>query len=158
MFAVQFFKKRACVFSTIKQCFNRMATVTNRRTLKAKEVTCDAYNDDPKRVGRVFDRMPSDRAFNQMALVLRGMADPVRVRILYALTLEPLCVCELSRLLEMSMPAVSHHLRILTMSGLLKVRKEGKFACYYLHDEPLTGTLRALLQDLAEFDREREDE
>src|SRR5262249_40895643 len=77
---------------------------------------------------------------------LRAMADPVRTRILYALTVEPLCVCELSRLLEMSMPAVSHHVRILTMTGLLKVREEGKFACYYLHNERLTRALRALLQ------------
>lgn len=129
-----------------------MGTTTKRPDRKANEITCDAYNDDPKRVGRVFCKMPSDRAFNQMALVLRAMADPIRARILYALTIEPLCVCELSRLLEMSMPAVSHHLRILTMTGLLTVRKERKFACYYLHDEHLTGTLRALLKDLAEFD------
>ncbi len=125
---------------------------------KAREVTCDAYNDDPKRVGRVYERMASDRAFERMSPVLRAMADPVRARILYALTIEPLCVCELSRLLEMSMPAVSHHLRILTMTGLLRVRKEGKFACYYLHDERLTGTLRALVRDLATFDVRGEDE
>ena len=132
-----------------------MATVTNRPVRKSKDVTCDAYNDDPKRVGRVFEKMPSDRAFEQMAVVLRAMADPVRARILYALTIEPLCVCELSRLLEMSMPAVSHHLRILSMSGLVTVRKEGKFACYYLHDPRLKGTLRALVKDLAEFDSVR---
>jgi len=135
-----------------------MAIATNRPVRKPKAITCEAYNDDPKRVGRVFDRMPSGRAFDQMALVLRAMADPVRARILYALTIEPLCVCELSRLLEMSMPAVSHHLRVLTMSRLLTVRKEGKFACYYLHDERLTGTLRALVKDLADFDEGREDE
>src|SRR5260370_40551252 len=86
-----------------------------------------------------------------MAIVVRAMADTVRDRILYALTIEPLCVCELSRLLEMSMPAVSHHLRILTMTGLLTVRKEGKFACYYLHDKKLTATLRALMKELSEF-------
>ena len=102
--------------------------------------------------------MPSDQAFERMSPVLRAMADPVRTRILYALTVEPLCVCELSRLLEMSMPAVSHHLRILTMAGLLRVQKEGKFACYYLHDERLTGTLRALVRDLAAFDARGEDE
>src|SRR5215469_11571485 len=116
-----------------------MGTVTSRALRKSREVTCDAYNDDPERVGRVFGRMPSDRAFNQASLVLRAMADPARTRILYALTVEPLCVCELSRLLEMSMPAVSHHLRILTVTGLLRVRKEGKFACYYLHDKRLKG-------------------
>src|SRR5258708_3284390 len=106
-----------------------MATLTNRRNPRAHEVTCDAYNDDPKRVGRVFDKMPSDRAFEQMALVLRAMADPVRARILYALTVEPLCVCEFSRLLEMSMPAGSHHLMVLTMGGSLTGRKQGNVAC-----------------------------
>src|SRR6185436_17835904 len=102
-----------------------MAVLTKKPVRKVREITCDVYNDDPNRVGRIFHRMPSDRAFEQMALVLRAMADPVRARILYALTIEPLCVCELSRLLEMSMPAVSYHLRILTMSGLLTARKEG---------------------------------
>ena len=102
--------------------------------------------------------MPSDRAFERMSPVLRAMADPVRARVLYALTLEPLCVCELSQLLEMSMPAVSHHLRILTMAGLLTARKEGKFACYYLRDESLTGTVRALVKELAGFDRQTEEE
>jgi DNA-binding transcriptional ArsR family regulator len=102
--------------------------------------------------------MPGDRAFERMSPVLRAMADPVRARMLYALTIEPLCVCELSRLLEMSMPAVSHHLRILTMTGLLTARKEGKFACYYLSDARLTGTVRALVKDLADFYRHTEDE
>lgn len=141
---------------TIKQLFNRMAVLTKRVVRRVKEITCDAYNDDPNRVGRVFERMPSDRAFEQMALVLRAIADPVRTRILYALTIEPLCVCELSRLLEMSMPAVSHHLRILTMSGLLTARKQGKFACYYLHDRRLTRTLRALVKDLANYEGDAE--
>src|SRR6266478_1888680 len=128
-----------------------MTMLTARANRKQSGVTCDAYNDDPRRVGRVFDKMPGDRAFNDVVQLLRGMADPVRAKILYALTIEPLCVCELSRLLEMSMPAVSHHLRILTMTGLLTVRKEGKFACYYLHDKKLTGTLRALMKELSEF-------
>jgi ArsR family transcriptional regulator len=137
-----------------------MAASTSRAAVKpkAKEVTCDAYNDDPERVGRVYERMPSDQAFERMSPVLRAMADPVRTRILYALTVEPQCVCELSRLLEMSMPAVSHHLRVLMMTGLLRVRKQGKFACYCLHDKRLTGTLRALVKDLATFDVSREDE
>lgn len=125
----------------------KMAAMKSTRGPAA--LTCDAYNDDPKRVGRVFDKMPGDQAFNQMVVLLRAMADPVRARILYALTLAPLCVCELSRLLEMSMPAVSHHLRILNVSGLLTVKKEGKFACYYLADEHVEGTLGMLLKGLA---------
>jgi DNA-binding transcriptional ArsR family regulator len=113
-----------------------------------EELTCDAYNDDPTRVRRVAKQMPPDDAFDRASVLLKAMADPMRARILYALTVEPLCVCELATLLDMSLPAVSHHLKILTASGLLKVRKEGKFACYYLRDECLDGTLGALLDDL----------
>jgi ArsR family transcriptional regulator len=127
--------------------------MANRARTGGRGITCDAYNDDPRRVGRVFDRMPSDRAFEEIAVRLRAMADPVRARIMYALTIEPLCVCELSRLLEMSMPAVSHHLRVLMLSGILTVRKEGKFACYSLRDRELVGTLRAMLRDVADFER-----
>ena len=42
--------------------------------------------------------------------------------------------------------------RQVALTGLLKVRKEGKFACYHLHDERLAMTLQALLKDLTRFD------
>jgi ArsR family transcriptional regulator len=110
-----------------------------------EEITCDAYNDDPTRVRRVARVMPDDVAFETAIGLLKAMADPVRGRILFALTVEPLCVCELATLLAMSMPAVSHHLKVLSLSGLLKVRKEGKFACYYFTNERAAETLTALL-------------
>lgn len=113
-----------------------------------ENLTCDAYNDDPTRVRRVAKEMPPAEAFERAAILLKAMADPVRARILYALTVEPLCVCELATLLGMTMPAVSHHLRILSTSGVLTVRKEGKFACYYLREEHLDGVLGALFGDL----------
>ncbi|HZP82031.1 MAG TPA: metalloregulator ArsR/SmtB family transcription factor [Chthonomonadaceae bacterium] len=113
-----------------------------------EEITCEAYNDDPTRVRRVARVMPDDDAFETASVLLKAIADPVRARILYALTLEPLCVCELATLLAMSMSAVSHHLKVLTLSGLLKVKKEGKFACYYFKDEHLANTLVTLVRDL----------
>src|SRR5882724_4159777 len=114
-----------------------------------EELTCDAYNDDPTRVRRVARVMPSDDVFEQAAILLKALADPVRAKILFAITQEPLCVCELSVLLDMSMPAVSHHLKTLTMSGLLRVKKEGKFACYYLREDRRTGLVDTLLQSLS---------
>ncbi len=113
-----------------------------------EELTCDAYNDDPTRVRRVAREMPSEDAFDRATVLLKLIAEPVRLQILYALTHESLCVCELSVLLRKSMPAVSHHLKLLVAAGLLKVRKEGKFACYSLRDEHLDGTLGALLDEL----------
>lgn len=113
-----------------------------------EELTCDAYNDDPTRVRRVARAMPDDDAFQQASVLLKAIADPVRARIIFALTQTPLCVCELSVLLDMSMPAVSHHLKVLTLSGLLKIKKEGKFACYYLKDEHQGKTLASLISNL----------
>lgn len=118
-----------------------------------EELICEAYNDDPTRVRRVARVMPDDDAFDRATVMLKAMADPVRARILYALTQEPLCVCELATLLGMSLPAVSHHLKLLTVAGLLRVRKQGKFACYYLRDKHQGTTLGALLADLTHAER-----
>lgn len=112
------------------------------------EVRCDAYNDDPTRVGRVAARMPAPARLEWAAVSLKAVSDPTRLRILFAVTIEPLCVCELSTLLSMSMPAVSHHLRLLAEANLLTVKKSGKFACYYLSDVAKSEPVRAVLHNL----------
>ncbi len=111
-------------------------------------IRCDAYNDDPTRVGRVAARMPDPRRIEDGATALKAVADPTRLRILFALTQEPLCVCELSTLLSMSMPAVSHHLRLLVDANFLTVKKEGKFASYYLSDSAKSEPVRSVLNNL----------
>ena len=113
-----------------------------------ENLTCDAYNDDPIRVGRVAKQMPEDAAFDRTGVLLKAFADPVRARILYALSIEPLCVCELATLLGMSMPAVSHHLKTLNDAGFFDIRKEGKFACYHLRDQHLGGALPLLFETI----------
>ena len=113
-------------------------------------LTCDAYNDDPARVRRVARAMPADAIFETASIFMKAFADPIRARILFALTVEPLCVCELSVLLDMSMPAVSHHLKVLTLSGLLKVKKEGKFACYYFKDLAAETSVLSFLKGMAQ--------
>lgn len=111
-----------------------------------ENLTCDAYNDDPTRVRRVAQKMPESTLFSDASSLLKAFADPVRARILYALTIEPLCVCELATLLDMSMPAVSHHLKVLNDAGFFDIRKEGKFACYHLRDQKLGGALPLLFE------------
>ncbi len=119
------------------------------RKRPVEEIVCDAYNEDPTRVQRVARKMPSDEAFENSSMLLKAMADPMRLRILYALTQHPLCVCELAALLDSSPPAISYHLRILTLAGLVKARKQGKFACYYLRNKSLMNTIRLLVEELS---------
>ncbi|MEE8440640.1 MAG: metalloregulator ArsR/SmtB family transcription factor, partial [Spirochaetia bacterium] len=58
--------------------------------------------------------------------LFRALSDETRTKILYLLSEQELCVCDLAHLLETSLPAVSHHLRLLKIMRLVKSRKEGK--------------------------------
>lgn len=66
--------------------------------------------------------------------LFKALADETRVKILYLLSQRELCVCDLALLMEMSMPAVSHHLRLLKALRLAQSRKDGKNVFYRLED------------------------
>ncbi len=66
--------------------------------------------------------------------LFRALADETRTKILYLLSERDLCVCDLAHLLDMSLPAVSHHLRLLKIMRLVRTRREGKQVFYSLED------------------------
>lgn len=101
-----------------------------------ERLRCDTYNDDPLRVARVAMKMPDSEQLQVEAARMAALGHPVRAAIYAAIGIEPLCVCELSALLDMSPPALMHHLRILGRAGLIEARKEGKFAVYYQLSSP----------------------
>ena len=67
--------------------------------------------------------------------LFKALADETRTLILSLLAKQELCGCDLSYLLEMSTPAISHHLRLLKMMRLVSYRREGKQVFYRLNDE-----------------------
>lgn len=67
--------------------------------------------------------------------LFKALADETRTKILHLISHRELCVCDLAFLLEMSLPAVSHHLRFLKTLRLVKTRKEGKNVFYSLEDD-----------------------
>lgn len=71
-----------------------------------------------------------------------ALADEVRTKILYLLSLGELCTCDLAEVLELSLPAVSHHLRLLKMMRLVKYRREGKMVYYSLDDDHILELIR----------------
>ncbi len=74
----------------------------------------------------------------------RALGDPTRLRILSALSLAELCVCDLSALLGISQTATSQHLKILRTFGMVRYRKEGRMAFYRLADPSLGPWLARL--------------
>jgi ArsR family transcriptional regulator len=104
---------------------------------------CEVLGLHPEAVERVGSKMPDDETIGRLADIFKALADPTRARILYALSLEELCVCDLAALTGMSSSAVSHQLRLLRAGRLVRYRREGKMALYCLDDEHV----RHLLQE-----------
>jgi ArsR family transcriptional regulator, lead/cadmium/zinc/bismuth-responsive transcriptional repressor len=65
----------------------------------------------------------------------KALADETRVKILYLLSKQELCVCDLAFLLATTLPAVSHHLRLLKALRLVASRRDGKMVFYRLDDD-----------------------
>lgn len=101
----------------------------------SKEIElCETVYMDKEKVLSVKARMPKPELLDDLALTFKALANPVRIRILQALVLEDLCVCDLANLLNMSISAISHHLRILRMLRVVKFQKKGLMVYYSLDD------------------------
>ena len=79
--------------------------------------------------------MPPDETLYDLAELFKVFGDSTRIRILYALFEAELCVCDIAQLLGLSQTAVSHQLRVLKNSKLVKFRREGKTVFYSLADD-----------------------
>ena len=86
-------------------------------------------------VRQVLDEMPGDETLYDLAELFKVFGDSTRIKLLYALFEAELCVCDISRLLGLTQSAVSHQLRVLKNSRLVKFRKDGKTVFYSLADD-----------------------
>ena len=77
-------------------------------------------------IERVLDNMPSAEGFQDISFLFQQLGDSTRLRILWLLCHCEECVCNIAAAVDMSAPAVSHHLRILKKSGIIISRREEK--------------------------------
>jgi DNA-binding transcriptional ArsR family regulator len=82
----------------------------------------------------------------QVAQLFKALSDPTRVRIISALAHTELCVYDLAATLGMSQSAVSHQLRWLRESHLVRYRKTGRHVYYQLDDEHVFELFRSGLE------------
>ncbi|HHY46011.1 MAG TPA: helix-turn-helix transcriptional regulator [Firmicutes bacterium] len=82
--------------------------------------------------------------------IFKVLGDETRTKILYLLAHRELCVCDIADLLDMSLPAVSHHLRLLKAMRLVKYRREGKVVYYSLDDHHIVNLIREAQEHFAE--------
>ena len=94
--------------------------------------------------------MPGEELTGVAADFFKAFADKTRLRILCALSLHELCVCDIAELLGMTQSAISHQLRFLKQSRLVKNRKDGKTVFYSLNDDHISSILAQGLEHIQE--------
>ncbi|MDO4503105.1 MAG: metalloregulator ArsR/SmtB family transcription factor [Coriobacteriia bacterium] len=83
----------------------------------------------------VADQLPADELLYDLADLFKIFADTTRIKILYALLVDEMCVACIAETVGASQSAVSHQLRVLKQSRLVKFRRQGKQVIYSLADE-----------------------
>lgn len=100
---------------------------------------CDAIHQDI--LDLVAKDMPDKRSFERLADLYKAFSDPTRAKILWALKCHEMCVCDLAVLLNMTKSAISHQLKTLRLSNLVKFEKDGKVVFYSLADDHVIDIL-----------------
>jgi len=85
--------------------------------------------------------MPDDEVLYELADLFRVFGDSTRIKILYALHDSELCVQDIADAVQLSQSAVSHQLRVLKDSKLVRFRREGKTVFYALDDDHVRSIL-----------------
>ena len=103
--------------------------------MSKNEFICDCSIIHQEVVNRTIKNMPKENVFNKLAEFFKIVGDTTRVKILFALDQNEMCVCDIANVLGMSKSSISHQLGTLRRSGIVKCRKEGKEVFYMLDDE-----------------------
>lgn len=114
------------------------------------EGLCEIQEANESVVNEVKSQMINDDMIGNITNIFKAVGDPTRLKILYALSKKPLCVCELAALLEMEHSAISHQLRVLRDKNLVKFKKEGKMARYYLKDDHIVILIKMAVEHAEE--------
>ena len=102
--------------------------------MSKNEFICDCNVIHQDVVNNTLKNMPDGDTFNKLAEFFKILGDTTRVKILFALDQNEMCVCDIANVLGMSKSSISHQLGTLRRSGIIKCRKSGKEVFYMLDD------------------------
>ena len=103
-----------------------------------------------EKVEAVKKELPSTREISDLSEIFKVLGDPTRLKIVLALAKEELCVCDLATLVNLSVSAISHQLRLLRNLRLVKYRKSGKMVYYMLDDDHIESIINQALIHIRE--------
>ena len=103
-------------------------------------------------MGAVKNAMPDEDIIYDLAELFKVFGDSTRTKIISALFEAELCVCDICAVLSMTKSAVSHQLRILRQTNIVKARRAGKEVFYSLDDDHIYQIYQTALKHLTEED------
>lgn len=114
----------------------------------ADERCCD--QDEHEGLDDIKKKMPDDDMLFHLADFFKVFGDSTRIKIICALFNGEMCVGSIAELFNLTQSSISHQLRILKASRLVKVRKEGKYSFYSLDDMHVMEIYKMGLEHLKE--------
>ncbi|MDD4566219.1 MAG: metalloregulator ArsR/SmtB family transcription factor [Eubacteriales bacterium] len=114
---------------------------------EAPKCDCAVIHEDV--VNRVKGEMPEEEQLYDLSELFKSISDQTRLKILFALSKNEMCVCDIAALLGMSQSAISHQLRVLRNVRLVKHQKEGKVVYYTLDDDHVNAIFKQGLDHVA---------
>ena len=105
---------------------------------------------DKETANEIENKMPEESELYELADLFKVFGDSTRIKILYVLFENEMCVYDIANILNMTQSAISHQLRILKQNRLVRFRKEGKTVLYTLADEHVSTILRQGIEHIEE--------
>ena len=118
--------------------------------MEARELCCESEVIHEETVAEVRGALSGAEEYARLAELLKLFGDPTRAKLLHALDLHELCVCDLAALLGVTKSAVSHQLKALRLSNLVKSRREGQVVYYSLADDHVRAILETGFEHIRE--------
>lgn len=109
------------------------------------------HHGDESGIAFIQEELKKVDNFQMAADVFKQLGDTTRIRIFWLLCHREECVINISALLDMSSPAVSHHLRPLKNSGLITCRRVGKEVYYQAADTEEGRLLHQIIEQVMEI-------
>ena len=114
------------------------------------EGTDIAGTEDAAKIKEVTDALPDEDTLDELEELFKIFGDSTRIKILYALHIKEMCVMDISLALGMRQSAISHQLRVLRQTRLIRSRRDGKNIYYSLADEHVHTIISMGLEHIEE--------
>ena len=111
---------------------------------------CDSHEVHKEAVKRAKESLPEEVVGFELSDFFKLLGDATRLRILFAVDSAPMCVCDIADALGMTKSAVSHQLKVLRQSDLVRYRREGKNVIYSLSDDHVKDIIEKALEHINE--------